>query len=125
LPVCAFAWLALTGRVPVARIARVWFSNFLQNGVSEEFLWRGAFMGRLRALAGAEAAVYLQAFLFGVWHIGADYHAFGGRLVPLFANMLTGQIAVGLALGYVTQRTGNIAIGSVFHAMLDSVDELT
>lgn len=123
-PVGAFAWAALTGHLPVRRILRSWLGNLLNNGVSEEFLWRGAIMGRLRALMGSEAALYLQAVLFGLWHFGTDYHIFSGNLALLFANMFLVQITFGLAVGYVTQRTGNIAIGSAFHMLSDSAQDL-
>jgi membrane protease YdiL (CAAX protease family) len=123
-PLSFFAWFVLTGRVPVAGVLRIWVSNLLQNGFGEEFLFRGAIMGRLSAVMGDERALYLQALLFGLWHFGADFHAFKGDLLATFAEMIATQAAVGLAFGYVTQRTGNIAISSVFHLLLDSTSEI-
>jgi hypothetical protein len=38
----------------------------------------------------------------------------------LFAEVIVDQTTFGLAMGYITLRTGNIAIGSVFHLLLDS-----
>lgn len=124
VPLSAFAWMFATGRIPVGFGLLNWLSNLLQNGVSEEFLWRGVIMGRLRAVMTSEAALYLQAALFGLWHFGAVYHAFNGDAVGMIAEMIVMQMTVGLALGYVTQRTGNIAIGSAFHLLFDSANDL-
>lgn len=117
---CIFSVLILSGRVSFRYVLRVWLGNLLQDGVSEEFLWRGAILGRLRAVMSSEHALYLQALLFGLWHVGLLFSTFKGNLPGLFAEVIVDQTTFGLAMGYITLRTGNIAIGSVFHLLLDS-----
>jgi membrane protease YdiL (CAAX protease family) len=82
-------------------------------------------MGRLSAVMSGERALYVQALLFGLRHFNADFHAFKGDLVGTFAEMIVSQITAGLALGYVTQRTGNVAIATGFHVLYDSVDQIS
>lgn len=115
-----FVVLVATGRISLRYVPRTWLSNLLQNGVSEEFLWRGAILGRLRAVMSSEHALYLQALLFGLCHAGVLFSMFKGNLPGLFAEVIVDQTTFGLAMGYITLRTGNIAIGSVFHLLLDS-----
>ncbi|HTX59113.1 MAG TPA: CPBP family intramembrane glutamic endopeptidase [Verrucomicrobiae bacterium] len=122
LGVFAYAWFA--GRASPISIAYAWLSNFLQNGVSEEFLWRGAVLGRLRAVMKPEYAIFVQALLFGAWHAGADLNAYHGDALNAAADMVASQATFGLAAAYVTLRTGNIAIASAFHLLFDSMQIL-
>ena len=120
LPVFALGALAVTGQVSVSRLLAALLSNLFNNGVSEEFLWRGAFMSRLRAVMSADWALILQAILFGLWHFGADLHVLKADMVHLGAVMIASQMMLGFAFGYVTLRTGNIAIATLFHCSLDA-----
>lgn len=123
-PLCLFSALVITGRIPLMRTLRIWLNNLMQNGVSEEFLWRGAILGRLRALMSAEHAIYLQAWLFGLVHLGLNSQGFKGDILGICADMIVNQVTFGLAMGYVTLRTGNIAIGSAFHMFWDSIGDV-
>jgi membrane protease YdiL (CAAX protease family) len=125
LPLAFFGWFVITGRAPLLFVLRVWVSNALQNGFSEEFLFRGAIMSRLSVVMSGERALFVQAFLFGLWHLAPDFQAFKGDLVKTFAAMVVSQMASGLAWGYVTQRTGNIAIATGFHLLDDSLDQFS
>jgi membrane protease YdiL (CAAX protease family) len=122
VPVAAFAYALIAGKVTPMRLLLVWLSNLLQNGFSEEFLFRGAILGRLRAVMKTEYAIYVQAFAFGLWHLGTDLHQYHGDLANMLADMIGSQVTVGLAIGYLTLRTGNIAIGSAFHLSFDSLE---
>ena len=124
LPVGVFAFALFSGRVPLLTILSTWVSNLLQNGASEEFLWRGAVLGRLRAVMKTEYALFAQAILFALWHAGADLHGYHGDVLNAIADMVASQALFGLAAGYVTVRTGNIAISSAFHLMFDSLEIL-
>ncbi len=121
IPVSVFGFALISGRATLLAILATWCSNLLQNGISEEFLWRGAVLGRLLAVMKTEYAVYAQALLFGAWHAGADLGAYHGNIVYAIADMIASQATFGLAFGYLRIRTGNIAIGTAFHLLFDSM----
>jgi hypothetical protein len=121
LPLGIFAWALIAGKLTMPAIAAVWLSNLLQNGVSEEFLWRGAILGRLQTIMSPSAAIVLQALLFGAWHLHADASAYHSIPLTTVAEMIASQALFGVAAGYVTLRTGNIAIASAFHLLFDSL----
>ena len=121
LPLGIFAYAILSGKLTVSVMLAVWLSNLLQNGVSEELLWRGLVFGRLSAVMKTEHALFIQAVLFGAWHASADMHAYHGDLINAVADMIASQAMFGLALGYLRIRTGNIAIGAAFHLLFDSL----
>ncbi|MHB8461348.1 MAG: CPBP family intramembrane glutamic endopeptidase [Vulcanimicrobiaceae bacterium] len=121
LPLGVFAYAILSGKLTVSLMLAVWLSNFLQNGISEEFLWRGLVFGRLRAIMKTEYALFLQAFLFGAWHASADLRGYHGDVINAVADMIASQAMFGLAVGYLRIRTGNIAIGTAFHLLFDSL----
>jgi membrane protease YdiL (CAAX protease family) len=96
--------------------------NVFRNGFSEEFLFRGVLLSRLRAVVNDDWALFTQAILFGVWHYGADVRASEGNAVVTACFMITVQAVFGYALGYLALRTRSIAIGSAFHAIADATD---
>ena len=120
VPLVPFAWAFFSGKATAATIGLTWLSNLLQNGVSEEFLWRGAILGVLLRAMRTEYALLVQALFFAAWHWHADmtvYH----NTVSVIADMIASQALFALAAGYVTVRTGNIAIASGFHLLFDSL----
>jgi membrane protease YdiL (CAAX protease family) len=121
LPIAVFVIALAFGKIHMGTVASAWLSNLLQNGVSEEFLWRGAIMGRLRAVMSPVNAIVLQALLFGAWHFHADMIGYHGDFVNAVADMIASQALFGVAAGFVTLRTGNIAIASAFHLLFDSL----
>lgn len=130
-PLTALCWLALPtaaatlsiffGRAAPAALLRAFGGNLLQNGVSEEFLFRGALLGRLRAMWSTRTALLAQAVLFGLWHLSGDLAQARGALLLAIALALANHAIMGYAMGFVTVRSGNIAIASTFHALLDTV----
>jgi membrane protease YdiL (CAAX protease family) len=96
--------------------------NVFRNGFSEEFLFRGVLLSRLRAVVNDDWALFTQAILFGVWHYGADVRASEGNALVTACFMITVQAVFGYALGYLALRTRSIAIGSAFHAIADATD---
>ena len=121
LPVGIFAYEFASGRVSVPVVLAVWLSNLLQNGFSEELLWRGLVFGRLNAVMRTEYALFLQAFLFGAWHLNTDIAGYHGDVLNAIADMIASQAMFGLGMGYLRVRTGNVAIGSAFHLLFDSL----
>lgn len=121
LPVAAACVFIAGGRAAPAALVRAFGGNLLQNGVSEEFLFRGAILGRLRAIWSTRTALVVQAVLFGLWHVSGDLSQAHGAFALAIALALANHAIVGYAMGYLTVRTGNIATASMFHALLDTV----
>jgi len=82
------------------------------NAINEELLFRGLFLRKLEPFLGAFSSNLLIAILFTLLHVGVDYTAdtlmFLAILLPL-----------GLALGYVTQKTDSIWGSVLIHAGVD------
>jgi len=105
----------VTGSPGPARLGMRAFNSLLQNGFSEEFLWRGALQTRLEGLMGAEWAMVIQALLFGLWHTGANLGSFGGDYLAAAAFGIVSQGMFGLAFGLVFRRTGNLLAPTLWH----------
>jgi membrane protease YdiL (CAAX protease family) len=97
--------------------------NFLSNGFSEEFLWRGLLFTRLRAVLSDEWAAFMQALLFGAWHLSADYSAAHGNWLFIIATMISSQAVFGYAMAWLMLRTRNIALPTLFHLGYDSLGD--
>ena len=89
--------------------------HLLQNGFSEEFLFRGAFQTRLRAFMTSDWALVIQALVFGLWHIGFDTQTMGGDVLAGLALGIASHSVMGLALGILFQRTRNLIAPSLVH----------
>ena len=123
IPIAGFAVLVLTRRASIVLVALDWLSNLLQNGFTEEFLWRGIIFGRIRVFLGSDWGLIVQALLFGAWHYGADMSFFHGKPLVVAAEMIANQALFGYAMGFLTLRTGNILIGSAFHFLGDAMGD--
>ncbi len=110
----------VTGHQRITGIIRLIVRNVFQNGFSEEFLFRGALLSRLRAFFRIEWALLGQALLFGLWHFGTDMRAAGGNPLIALAYAITVQSVFGYALGFLVVRTRSIAISATFHALADA-----
>lgn len=77
----------------------------------EEFLFRGVVQGRLREAFGPVGAVAGSSLLFGSVHLGN----YTGALAPVVAGALL-IACVGVVLGALYERTGNLAVPVVAHA---------
>ncbi len=75
-------------------------------GIFEELLFRGAVLGNLRRF-GDKTAILVSAFLFAVFH--------GNLIQAPFAFVL------GLYLGYVACKTGNIVYSILIHATNNAI----
>jgi len=95
--------------------------NMLQNGFSEEFLFRGALQARLRWLLSPSWAVVVSSLLFGLWHIGAVTQAVGDNYLAGVAYTIVNQATMGLFLGVIFWRTRNLLACSIIHAFLNSL----
>ncbi len=130
----AVAWLSL----PVAALGyaayvvmrmhkSAWFilslftQNFFQNGISEEFLWRGLLLTRMRKFIRDDWANLVQAVMFGAWHFHYDYKATHGHLAYTISAMVASQLVFGYAMGWLLLKARNLAIPALFHAAFDTL----
>jgi membrane protease YdiL (CAAX protease family) len=84
----------------------------LANGFNEELLFRGLFLRKLEPLLGAFPANLCMAIPFVALHYGVDYTQ---NIFLIMALLLP----LGLALGYVMQKTNSIIASWLIHASLD------
>lgn len=83
---------------------------------AEELLFRGAIQGRLREVFGPGWAVVGASLLFGALHL-ANYT---GALLPVVAGALLIAV-IGAILGALYERTGNLAVPIIVHAVYNVV----
>ena len=95
--------------------------NMLENGFSEEFLFRGALQTRLRWLLSPSWAVVASSLVFGLWHIGAVTQNAGGNYLVGAAYSIVSQATIGLFFGLIFWRTRNLLACSVIHAFADTL----
>jgi membrane protease YdiL (CAAX protease family) len=84
----------------------------LANGFNEELLFRGLFLKKLEPLLGAFPANLCMAIPFVALHYGVDYTQ---NIFLIMALLLP----LGLALGYVMQKTNSIIGSWLIHASVD------
>ena len=89
----------------------------LLNGVREELLYRGLFLKKYEVKLGPKTSNLLQAIIFSLSHSVAGVGL--NSYTPFIWALVIFTFALGLAWGYIMQRTNSI-IGSVlFHAGTD------
>jgi len=89
----------------------------LLNGVREELLYRGLFLKKFGPKLGVKTSNLLQAIIFSLSHsvAGVGPNAY----TPFIWTLVAFTFSLGLAWGYIMQRTDSL-IGSVlFHAGTD------
>lgn len=118
-PALILIWPAAAGALPAQTLVRRIIGNFFQNGFFEEFLFRGALQTRLRFLMSAPWALAVQALVFGLWHIQSNTRSFDGNVLAGLAWCIVSQGVIGLAFGYVFQRTRNLVAPTVAHVMMN------
>ena len=84
----------------------------LGSGLLEEFMYRALFLGKYETFFGPKTANILQAVIFCTIHLSVAYTA-----EPYLFVILT--FFLGLAWGYVTQRTDSLLGSVLFHAGTD------
>ncbi len=84
----------------------------LSNGLLEESMYRGLFLKKYEALFGPRAANLLQAIVFCTIHLSVAYTP-----EPYLFVVLT--FFLGLAWGWVAQRTDSLLASVLFHAGTD------
>ena len=89
----------------------------LLNGVREELLYRGLFLKKLESKLGLKTSNLLQAIIFSLSHsvAGVGLNAY----TPFIWILVIFTFSLGLAWGYIMQRTGSILGSTLFHAGTD------
>jgi membrane protease YdiL (CAAX protease family) len=108
-------WQYQAGDLNVQRVIPwiPWILLFvLANAFNEELLFRGLFLKKLEPLVGAFPANLCIAIPFVALHYGVDYTQ---NLFLIMALLLP----LGLALGYVMQKTNSIIGSWLIHASVD------
>lgn len=107
------------GQMALPAVLLYALSNLLQNGFSEEFLFRGALFTRLLPLLGVSWAAVLSSVLFGLWHLGVNTHLFAGNYLAGAAYGIISQGTFGLVMVFVFLRTRNLIAPSIIHLIGD------
>lgn len=107
----------LVGRlaVPLAVLSRdlpLLGPAYVLQAAAQEIAFRGALLRTLERTGPPWAANLGQSLLFGLAHIAVQYEGPTDSIIPV-------TVVLGLALGWVTQRTGSIWPAVVAHAVLE------
>jgi len=108
-------WQYQTGDLSLGRVIPwiPWILIFvLANGLNEELLLRGLFLRKLEPFLGPFLSNLCMAIPFTMLHYGVDYT----QNILLILVLL---LPLGLALGYVTQKTNSIWGAWLIHASVD------
>lgn len=105
----AHPWLALAMAVVV----------FVLAGPAEELVFRGFVQGVVREAAGPRVGIVVSAVVFGLFH---TLGAVGG--VDVLVVYVVFATAAGLVLGYVYERTDDLASVALAHGAHDAVTML-
>jgi membrane protease YdiL (CAAX protease family) len=93
-----------------------WIAVFsLSNSFMEELWWRGLFLRKYQVFLGARGALLLTALGWGLMHLIVSYFA-GGQLLAFVVT----DILLGLAYGWITQRTDTLWGAVLAHAAADA-----
>lgn len=82
----------------------------------EEFLFRGVIQGRLRGQFGPLSAIVGSSLLFGAMHLSN----YTGSILPIVSGALLIS-AVGVVFGTLYERTGNLAVPTLVHAIYNVI----
>lgn len=90
-----------------------WILAFvLSNGLREELWVRGLFLKKYEPFLGAKTSNFLQALIFSLFHLEAQY-------TPFLLIFLVITFFLGLAWGFVMQKTDSLLGSALFHAGAD------
>ena len=90
-------------------------ASILLVGPAEELLFRGAIQGRLRRAFGPVGAIVITSLLFVPLHLPT----YSGSAIAIAAFMVIVFVASAV-LGYVYERTGNLAINALIHGLYNA-----
>ncbi len=94
----------------------LYLAAMLIAGLSEEFIFRGYIQLRLIGWLGQSWGWLITSALFSLWHIPQKVLIEGANLVQLGYSLLI-FFALGLLLGWIMKKTGNILAPGIYHAV--------
>jgi len=93
-----------------------WIAIFaLANSFMEELWFRGLFLRKFQVFLGAAGALWLTALSWSLFHLVVDY--FSGVQLVMFVAV---DVLLGLAYGWITQRTNTLWGAVLAHAAADA-----
>lgn len=102
-------------------LPRTLLSHFLQNGFTEEFLFRGALQTRLAQLIGDGWSLVVSSLVFGAVHWGSTTRMTGGDYLAGLAVTVVLQACSGLVFGLMFMRTRSLIAPTVAHITLNMI----
>jgi membrane protease YdiL (CAAX protease family) len=125
-PVLGFLNLMRQGAVAsLAQFLQHLLRAFLQNGFSEEFLFRGVLLTRLSYLIRGDWALVLSTLIYGLFFIGVQTNTVGGDWVVGAASTILIQAITGLGAAIIYRRTRNLIAPTIFQVTLDMYNAFT
>lgn len=104
----------------LANVGEYLVLTFFAAGFSEEFLFRGALLTRLRRLIGTSWGVVVSSLIFGLWHLGTNLaHNSGGDYLLALAFGIFSQALIGLCFAIIFLRTRNLVAPAIAHVLID------
>ncbi len=91
----------------------------LQTGFPTDFLFRGALLTRLSYLIREDWGLVLSMLIFGFSFLGYQTNEVYGNWLVGAASTILIQAMLGLALGMILQRTGNLLASSIFYTLFE------
>jgi membrane protease YdiL (CAAX protease family) len=89
----------------------------LANGLREELLYRGLFLKKFKSLLGNRSSILLQALIFSFSHSVAGIGV--TQYTPYISVLVVTTLVLGIALGYIMQKTESIIAPILIHAGTD------
>jgi membrane protease YdiL (CAAX protease family) len=107
---------AVRGQAGDFLIARLpWAVIFsLANGLMEELLFRGLFLGKMKEVIGSWGAIIITSIIFTVEHSFASYMSMAQVMIFLIV-----LLPMALLMGYLVHKTDNIWGSTLYHAGSD------
>ena len=117
----AIAWLVRvsSGALTPSPLGVAILHNALSNGFSEEFLFRGLWLGHARAFMRTDWALLIQAIAFALMHLGTSLHDEPNAL-GILANVIALNVPLGFILGLIALRSGSIWLPELIHMAYDT-----
>lgn len=104
----------VTGSFSAAFVLNRLVGNVLQNGFTEEILWRGIVQTRLSLWLSPGWGMVISALLFGLWHMNANLSMFENALAAL-AFCIVSQASFGIFMSIIFVRTRSILAPGIAH----------
>jgi len=122
LPAAAVTGSLVTGASTASGLALLATGNLFQNGLAEEFFFRGALLARLERETDATWALVLSSLAFAALHLGLAW-TLGGTADPWIAasTVIALHGVMGLGFGFLFVTTRSLLAPTVFHVLVNTM----